>query len=294
MSYRLVDELQTKAVPVAQTCRLLGVSRAGFYEAKRRAVAPIFCQASVHLRAAFMGSGQSYGSRRLVTALANSGLQIGRYKVRRLMQEASLKPVWKRKFVHTTDSKHALPIAPNVLARQFNPLAPNLAYVSDITYIRTGAGWLYLAIVLDLFSRRVVGWAMAPSMPATLVCDALCMAIQARRPVEGLIVHSDRGSQYASEQYQTLLSAHGFVCSMSRKGNCWDNAVAERFFLNLKMERVWQRNYANHAEAKLDVADYIAGFYNSERLNSVLGNLPPSVYERKMAEKELIVVSGIT
>lgn len=294
MSYRLVDELQTKAVPVAQTCRLLGVSRAGFYEAKRRAVAPIFCQASVHLRAAFMGSGQSYGSRRLVTALANSGLQIGRYKVRRLMQEASLKPVWKRKFVHTTDSKHALPIAPNVLARQFNPLAPNLAYVSDITYIRTGAGWLYLAIVLDLFSRRVVGWAMAPSMPATLVCDALRMAIQARRPVEGLIVHSDRGSQYASEQYQTLLSAHGFVCSMSRKGNCWDNAVAERFFLNLKMERVWQRNYANHAEAKLDVADYIAGFYNSERLNSVLGNLPPSVYERKMAEKELIVVSGIT
>ena len=163
MSFRLVDELQTKAVPVAQTCRLLGVSRAGFYEAKRRAAAPMFCKESVHLRAAFMSSGQSYGSRRLVTALANNGLQIGRYKVRRLMQQASLKPVWKRKFVHTTDSKHALPVAPNVLARQFNPAAPNLAYVSDITYIRTGAGWLYLAVVLDLFSRRVVGWAMAPS-----------------------------------------------------------------------------------------------------------------------------------
>ncbi len=123
----------------------------------------MFCKESVHLRAAFMSSGQSYGSRRLVTALANNGLQIGRYKVRRLMQQASLKPVWKRKFVHTTDSKHALPVAPNVLARQFNPAAPNLAYVSDITYIRTGAGWLYLAVVLDLFSRRVVGWAMAPS-----------------------------------------------------------------------------------------------------------------------------------
>ena len=271
MSYRLIDELQMKAVPVAQTCRLLGVSRAGFYEAKRRAAKPTFCKVSVHLRAAFMSSGQSYGSRRLVTALANSGLQVGRYKVRSLMHQAGLKPVWKRKFVHTTDSKHALPVAPNVLARQFNPAAPNLAYASDITYIRTGAGWLYLAVVLDLFSRRVVGWAMAPIMPAALVCDALRMAIQARRPAAGLIVHSDRGSQYASDQYQALLAEHGFVCSMSRKGNCWDNAVAERFFLNLKMERVWQRNYANHAEARLDVANYIAGFYNCELLHLAFG-----------------------
>ena len=235
-----------------------------------------------------------YGSRRLVTALANSGLQVGRYKVRRLMQQARLKPVWKRKFVHTTDSKHALPVAPNVLARQFNPAAPNQAYASDITYIRTGAVWLYSAVVRNLFSRRVVGWAMSPSMPAALVCDSLRMAIQARRPTVGLVVHSDRGSQYASDQYQALLTEHGFVCSMSRKGNCWDNAVAERFFLNLKMERVWQRNYANQAEAKLDVANYIAGFYNCERLHSVLGNLLPSVYERAMAEKELIVASENT
>jgi len=294
VSYRLVDELQTKAVPVAQTCRLLGVSRAGFYEAKRRAVAPTFCKASVHLRAALMSSGQSYGSRRLVTALANSGLKVWRYKVRQLMQQASLKPVWKRKFVHTADSKHVLPVAQNVLARRFNPAAPNLAYASDITYIRTGAGWLYLAVVLDLFSRRVVGWAMAPSMPAALVCDASRLSIKARRPAAELVVHSDRGSQYASDQYQVLVAEHDFVYSMSRKGNCWDNAVAERFFLNLKMERVWQRNYANHAEAKFDVANYITGFYNCEPLHSVLGNLPPSVYERKMAEKELIVVSEIT
>ena len=200
MSYRLIDELQMKAVPVAQTCRLLGVSRAGFYEARRRLAKSPICQASVHVRAAFMSSGQSYGSRRLVTALANSGLRVGRYQVRRLMRQAGLKPVWQRKFVPTTDSKHGLPVAENVLARQFNPSAPNLAYVSDITYIRTGAGWLYLAVVLDLFSRKVVGWAMAPSMPANLVCDALRMAIQQRRPCAGLIVHSDRGSQYASEQ----------------------------------------------------------------------------------------------
>jgi transposase InsO family protein len=294
MSYRLIDDLQKKAIPVSQSCRVLGVSRSGFYEARRRAAEPVFCKTSVHLRAAFMASHQSYGSRRLVTALTNQGIQIGRYKVRSLMQQASLTPVWKRKFVHTTDSNHDLPIAANVLARQFNPVAPNVAYASDITYIRTGAGWLYLAIVLDLFSRKVVGWAMAPSMPATLVCDALRMAIQQRQPAAGLIVHSDRGSQYASAQYQALLAKHGFVCSMSRKGNCWDNAVAERFFLNLKMERVWQREYANHAEAKIDVAAYIVGFYNCERLHSVLGNLPPTVYERNMAAKKPIEVSEIT
>ena len=294
MTHRLIDELQKKAVPVAQSCRVLGVSRSGFYEARRRAEKPAICKAGVHVRAAFAASGQSYGSRRLVAALANQGVQIGRYKVRSLMRRERLKPVWKRKFVHTTDSRHGLPVAPNVLARAFNPTAPNVAYASDITYIRTGAGWLYLAVVLDLFSRKVVGWAMAPTMPASLVCDALRMAIQQRRPPPGLIVHSDRGSQYASDQYQALLAEHGYVCSMSRKGNCWDNAVAERFFLNLKMERVWQRNYANHAEARCDIAAYIVEFYNSQRLHSVLGNLPPTVYERNMAANEPIVVSGIT
>jgi len=154
MSYRLIDELQKKALSVAQCCRVLGVSRSGFYEARRRAAQPAVCKASVHVRAAFAASHQSYGSRRIVAALANDGLQIGRHKVRRLMRQAELKPVWKRKFIHTTDSKHALPVAANVLGRRFNPVAPNVAYASDITYIRTGAGWLYLAVVLDLFSRR--------------------------------------------------------------------------------------------------------------------------------------------
>ncbi len=294
MSYRLIDDLQKKAVPVAQSCRALGVSRSGFYAAKSRSAKPVFCKASVHVRAAFMASHQSYGSRRMVTALEDQGIQIGRYKVRKLMHQSNLKPVWKRKFIHTTDSKHDMPVAANILARQFDPVAPNTAFVSDITYIRTGAGWLYLAIVLDLFSRKVVGWAMAPSMPASLVCDALRMAIQQRQPGEGLVVHSDRGSQYASAQYQALLAQHGFVCSMSRKGNCWDNAVAERFFLNLKMERVWQREYANHAEAKIDVAAYIVGFYNTERLHSKLGNLPPAVFERNMAAKKPIEVSEFT
>jgi putative transposase len=294
MSYQLVRQLQKEAIPVQHSCRVLSVSRSGYYEAQRRSAKPVLCKASVHLKAAFMDSQQSYGSRRLVTAMANRGIEIGRYKVRSLMRKATLKPVWKRKFVHTTDSKHDLPIAANVLNRQFNPGAPNLASVSDITYIRTSAGWLYLAIVLDLYARKVVGWAMAPSMPAELVCDALNMAIQQRQPAPGLIVHSDRGSQYASALYQDLLDEHDFVCSMSRKGNCWDNAVAERFFLNLKMERVWQRQYANHAEAKADITNYIVGFYNCKRFNSVLGNLSPAAYERKMAEVEPIVVSEFT
>jgi len=294
VTHQVIHALQKEAIPVQQSCRVLNVSRSAFYEARRRFSSPKICKESVHLKAAFIASHQSYGSRRMVTAMANEGFQIGRYKVRRLMRQAALKPVWKRKFVHTTDSKHDLPIAANVLNRQFNPAAPNLAYVSDITYIRTGSGWLYLATVLDLYARKVVGWAMAPSMPAKLVCDALNMAIQQRKPAAGLIVHSDRGSQYASELYQDLLDEHGFICSMSRKGNCWDNAVAERFFLNLKMERVWQRQYANHAEAKADITDYIVGFYNGKRINSALGNLPPTVYERKMAAREPIVVSEIT
>jgi transposase InsO family protein len=222
MIYQLVHQLQKEAIPVQQSCRVLDVSRSGYYEARRRSAKPVVCKVSTHLKAEFQASQQSYGSRRLVTAMANAGFRIGRYKVRRLMRREALKPVWKRKFVHTTDSKHDLPIAANVLNRQFNPPAPNLAYVSDITYIRTGAGWLYLAVVLDLHARKVVGWAMAPSMPAKLVCDALSMAIQQRQPGLGLIVHSDRGSQYASELYQDMLSQHGFICSMSRKGNCWD------------------------------------------------------------------------
>ena len=294
MIYRLVTDLQTKAIPIQQSCRVLSVSRAGYYAARSRSAKPLVGKVRMHLKAAFIASHQSYGSRRMVTALGNQGIQIGRYKVRSLMREAGLKPVWKRKFIHTTHSKHQLPIAANILARQFNPAAPNTAFVTDITYIRSGTGWLYLAIVLDLYSRKVVGWAMAPGMPAELVCAALKMAIQARQPAPGLVVHSDRGTQYASDLYQALLTKHGFICSMSRKGNCWDNAVAERFFLNLKMERVWQRSYANQSEAKTDIMAYIVGFYNSERLNSVLGNLSPAVFERNMAAKYPIVVSEIS
>jgi len=296
MNYRLVQQLQQEAIPAAQACRILAVSRSGFYAAQQRLRQPAaLCVASIHLQAAFTASGNTYGSRRLQTSLRRQGLQVGRYRVRRLMRQHGIKPVWKRKFVHTTDSKHDLPIAENVLNRQFQPARPNAAWVADITYIRTRSGWLYLAAVLDLYSRKIVGWAMAPNMAAELVCAALQMAITQRNPAAGLIVHSDRGSQYASEKYQSLLSKHGLRCSMSRKGNCWDNAVMERFFLNLKMERVWRQDYANHAEANNDVTDYIVAFYNNVRLHSTLGNLSPNAYEQKMAdEKQPILVSENT
>ena len=226
--------------------------------------------------------------------MAERGLAIGRHRVRTLMRLNGLRPVWGAKFIHTTHSKHTMAVSPNVLNRQFEQALPNQAWVADITYIRTRSGWLYLAAVLDLHSRKIVGWAMAPEMPAALVCAALQMAIAQRNPPPGLIVHSDRGTQYASAEHQALLKNHGLVGSMSRKGNCWDNAVMERFFLNLKMERVWQKDYANHAEATNDIADYIVGFYNSTRLHSKLGNLSPNAFERESTSKKSIKLSEIT
>lgn len=295
MNYQLIEQLQKEAIPTVHACRVLEVSRSGYYASQQRQKRPMTtCCTSVHLQAAFAASGRTYGSRRLQTSLEQQGVKAGRYRVRKLMKQNNIRPVWKRKFIHTTDSKHHLPIADNKLNRQFEQAKPNTAWVSDITYIRTRSGWLYLAVVLDLHSRKVIGWAMAPHMQAALVCEAIRMAIVQRNPSAGLIVHSDRGSQYASAEYQQLLTKHGFTCSMSRKGNCWDNAVMERFFLNLKMERVWRQEYANHREAMNDVADYMIVFYNNIRLHSTLGNLPPNLYEHQMAEKKLNLLSEIT
>ncbi len=251
MKHEMIQQLTAeKAMTVRQGCQLLGVSRSGFYAARRRVRQPkTLCGTRVRLRSVFEATGQCYGSRRLRKALAEQGIEMGRYRVRSLMKELRLKPIWKPKFVHTTDSNHHLSVYENVLDRQFEQTEANRAWVSDITYIRTLSGWLYLAVVLDLYSRKIVGWAMAPNMPAERVCTALQIAIAQRQPPAGLIVHSDRGSQYASHEYRDLPSHHGFQGSMSRKGNCWDNAVMERFFLNLKMERVWRRQYANHTEA---------------------------------------------
>ena len=208
MSYQLVEDLQKKACPevtVSYACRILEISRSGYYAntaaRQQRLAAPAVCAASVHLKAAFAASHQAYGSRRLTTTMAGRGQAMGRHRVRTLMRLNGLRPVWRRKFVNTTNSKHTLAVSGNVLNRQFAQALPNQVWVCDITYIRTRSGWLYLAAVLDLHSRKIVGWAMATAMPAALVCAALQMAIAQRNPAPGLLVHSDRGTQYASAEH---------------------------------------------------------------------------------------------
>lgn len=282
MNQKLVQELSKEGQAVRRSCEVLGISRAGFYEARRRWAKPKgSCALSVQLREVFRASGGTYGRRRLQKALAEQGVKVGHYRLRRLMREQQLRSCWKHKFRYVGSGLPVSSVPENVLNRQFQPPAPNQAWVSDITYVPTRAGWLYLAVVLDLYSRKVVGWAMAQTLHADLVCRALEIAVTARQPAPGLIVHSDQGSQYTGAQYQALLRQHGFVPSMSRRANCWDNAVMERFFLNLKMERVWQRDYLSFNEAQCDVADYIVAFYNPHRLHSALGYRAPNSFERE-------------
>jgi transposase InsO family protein len=280
--HQAVHQLQGKAYPVTRVCRLLRISRSGYYEALQRGLGTVVVDPNeIKLKALFYRNERCFGSRRLIKALQAEGVHMGLFKICKLMKKLGLVATWKRKFTHTTNSKHDLPVAPNLLDRQFNPPNGNKAWVADITYIRTRSGWLYLAVVMDLYSRKIVGWAMAPHMRAELVCSAMQLAIAQRQPEPGLIAHSDRGSQYAGSEYQALLGRHGMRCSMSRKGNCWDNAVMERFFLNLKMERVWRKDYANQGEAIKDITDYIVRFYNEGRLHSTLGYVSPNQYERQ-------------
>ena len=196
------------------------------------------------------------------------------------MKLADVAAKQKKKFKATTNSKHNLPVAPNLLNRQFEVNEPDRVYVSDITYIWTREGWLYLAVILDLFSRQVVGWSLSTRMSRKLIMNALLMAIWRRRPDPGLIFHSDRGSQYCSTDFQKMLKSHGMVSSMSRKGNCWDNAVAESFFGSLKTERVFFSNYMTREEARRDIVDYIEMFYNSNRRHSYLGYVSPKEFEK--------------
>ena len=202
------------------------------------------------------------------------------------MKLAGVEAKQKKKFKATTDSKHDLPVAPNLLERNFEVSEPDRVYCSDITYIWTTEGWLYLAVILDLFSRRVVGWSMSNRITKKLVIDALQMAAWRRRPEDGLIFHSDRGSQYCSNDFQKMLKKHGMTSSMSRKGDCWDNSVAESFFGTLKVERVFDSIYQTREEAKRDIVDYIEMFYNSKRRHSYLGYLSPKEFEKMMSMKK--------
>lgn len=269
-------------------CRLMGVNRNSYYSYQRRLqnkpIDPEYQEMLEWTKRISDSSQYSYGSRRIRKALNALGYPVGRKKTQRLMRESGVFVRYRKKYKVTTNSNHKKPLFKNVLNRQFTTCYPDQAYVSDITYVHTQEGWLYLAVFIDLFSRKVVGWSMSSRMTADLVCNALKMAIWQRKPKRGLIVHSDRGSQYSSHEYRKLLTMYGCIGSMSRKGNCWDNAVAESFFGSLKQERVQWRHYLTRYEAQQDVLNYISMFYNSSRLHSYLGYVNPNQFEAKWVE----------
>lgn len=270
--------------PVARLCRLLGVSRSGFLQWRARppsARAAANAALDAKVAAIHADSGATYGRPRLVRALRAQGVRVGHERIRRSLGRQGLRSVYRRPYRVTTDSDHALPVAPNVLDRRFEGWAPDAAWCADITYLATAEGWLYLACVLDLGSRRIVGWAMSDRLKAPLVCEALAMAHARRRPAAGLIAHSDRGSQYAGRDYRRLLAKFGMVQSMSRAANCWDNAPMESFFKTLKVERTGHVRYASRAEARLDVFNWIEGWYNRRRIHSAIGWQAPATLERE-------------
>ena len=277
--------------PIALLCKVLDVSRSGFYASEKRdpsARAVEDEKLAVAIVAAHQVGRGAYGSPRVHEELKANGVIVSRKRIARIMGELGLEGRRKRPFKATTDSKHNLPIAENVLDRKFEVAAPDVAWVTDITYVWTAEGWLYLAAILDLFSRRVVGLAMSEHIDRALVLEALRNAVGRRVPNSGLLHHSDRGSQYASGDYQATLDELGVVCSMSRKGNCWDNAVAESFFATLKNELVYTRRFATRAEARAAIFDFVEVFYNRRRRHSTLGYVSPVEFEIKWIEENEI------
>ena len=233
-----------------------------------------------HIRSAFARSNGTYGSPRLTRELQDEGLEVGRRRTARLMRENGLKARQKRRFKHTTDSHHAFPVAPNLLEQDFSAEGPNQKWNADISYVWTSEGWLYLAIILDLFARRVVGWAVSDRLHQELALEALRKALAIRQPSAGLIHHADRGSQYCATAYQAELKKHGIQVSMSGKGNCFDNAVVETFFRTLKSELVWRTVFRTRAEAREAIGRYIDGFYNPVRRHSTLDYVSPVQFEK--------------
>lgn len=269
---------------MAVLCAMLSVSRSAYYtwtKAIDSQKAKDDKALKTMITTVFSQNRAVYGTRRLKKVLATQGYWASRRRIGRLMKEAQLDCKTKRRFKATTDSKHDFPIAPNQLARQFDVDQPNQAYVGDITYLPTAEGWLYLAVVIDLYSRQVVGWSMADNMRTELVNNALLMAIWKRKPKKGLLWHTDRGSQYASDSHRKLLKQHGIQQSMSRKANCWDNAVSESFFHSLKTECVNHERYQTREAAKASLFDYIEVFYNRQRLHSSNGYLSPVEFEQQ-------------
>ena len=285
MKYSFITQ-HKDTYPISLQCRVLGVNRSGYYHYRanvaNKPVDPMQQEMLDWVKGIAESSRYSYGSRRMRKALNVLGYPVSRNKARKLMRGAGVQVRHRKKFKVTTNSNHQQPVFDNLLQRQFDVPQTDQVYASDITYIWTQEGWLYLAVVIDLCSRKVVGWSISSRMTAQLVCDALTMAIWQRRPKAGLIHHSDRGSQYASKAFRRLLKTHRFRGSMSRRGNCWDNAVVESFFGSLKQERVQWYNYQTRYEAQQDVLNYISMFYNRHRLHSTLGYISPNDFEKQL------------
>ena len=281
MKYAWID-MQTKAFALIEMCSVLEVSVSG-YRAWKRGGRPdrkrmTDDQTVAVIRAIHAELNGAYGSPRMIRELRLRGFTAGKERVERLMRENGIRARHKRRYKVTTDSKHGFPVAKNLLAREFSPAAPNQVWTSDITYLWTDEGWLYLAIVLDLFNREVIGWSLKPRMTVDLATDALTMAWFRRKPEPGVMHHSDRGSQYASSTFQSKLADFGMTCSMSRKGNCWDNAPTESWFNSFKNERYHGVRYATHAEMKAAIFEYIEVFYNRKRQHSTLGYKSPTQF----------------
>lgn len=276
---------QEVAFPVAALCRVLGVTRSGYYAWKKRPPSKM-ARSNARLAAEVAGAHRAsrgiYGSPRIHRDLRARGIRVSRKRIERLMRETGLKGRQKRRFRCTTDSRHAFPLAPNVLARQFDPSEPNRVWAADVTFIGTEQGWLYLAVLIDLFSRRIVGWAVSTTNDRNLALEALNAALRTRKPAEGLIHHSDRGSPYASHDYVAALRKHGIVPSMSRAGDCYDNAVVESFFGSLKAELIGDAIYPSKAVAAATLGDYIDNFYNPQRRHSHIGYVSPIEFELRL------------
>lgn len=268
--------------PVTMLCKVAGISSSRYYQLSKKTMgvrAVEDAELQREIQEIYEEGRGNYGSPRVHDELGKRGFNLSRKRVIRLMNRLGLKAKTAKKFKVTTDSRHTLPIAPNLLERDFCPAGPNQAWVSDITYLRTRTGWLYLAVVIDLYSRRVVGWALRPRMKASLVCDAFDMAVRSRKPTLGLIFHSDRGSQYASEKLRRRLARASAHASMSRKGDCWDNAVAESFFATLKKELVRGAILVDYQSTHSAVFEYIEVFYNRKRKHTFLGGISPAQFE---------------
>ena len=276
----MIKQVHKNLVSIKQACELCKVSRSGYYDWLRRPAKTGVDVLGQKIKRIFRNSRKTYGTRRIKKQLAIEGITASRQRISRKMAEQGLIAKAHRKTRATTNSNHDHPVAPNLLDRQFDVKQPNKVWVMDITYLATNEGWLYLAIVLDLYSRMVVGWSIRKRMTKELVIDALETAIKRRNPSPGLICHSDRGSQYCSHAYQNLLQEHGFICSMSRKGECQDNACAETFFHSMKVEWIYGEPLKSRYRMKKEVREYIEVFYNRQRLHSNNAYLSPGDFER--------------